>query len=187
MNVIKTAIPEVVIIEPKVFSDLRGYFFESFNQTNFEAAVGCRVNFVQENESYSKQGVLRGLHYQIIKPQGKLVRVVSGEVFDVALDIRRNSPTFGRWIGEFLSAQNKKQLWIPEGFAHGFLVLSESATFQYKVTDFRYPEYERSIRFDDSELSINWPSIPHQFPIMLAPLVSEKDRNGSFFKDAELF
>lgn len=187
MKVIKTAIPEVVIIEPKVFGDDRGFFFESFNQTKFEGAVGCKVNFVQDNESYSKQGVLRGLHYQIIKPQGKLVRVVAGEVFDVALDIRRSSPTFGKWVGEILSAQNKKQLWIPEGFAHGFLVLSESATFQYKVTDFRYPEYERCIRFDDSELSINWPGILHQFPIMLTPMVSEKDKNGSYFKNAELF
>ncbi|MEG2040774.1 MAG: dTDP-4-dehydrorhamnose 3,5-epimerase, partial [Hafnia sp.] len=143
MNTIPLAIPDVIVIEPKVFGDDRGFFFESFNHAKFEAAVGRRVNFVQDNHSRSMQGVLRGLHYQIQQPQGKLVRVVAGSVFDVAVDLRRSSPTFGKWVGEVLSADNKKQLWIPEGFAHGFVVLSESAEFLYKTTDYWAPEFER--------------------------------------------
>ncbi|EFL2544494.1 dTDP-4-dehydrorhamnose 3,5-epimerase [Escherichia coli] len=158
MNVIKTEIPDVLIFEPKVFGDERGFFFESFNQKVFEEAVGRKVVFVQDNHSKSCKGVLRGLHYQL-EPyaQGKLVRCVVGEVFDVAVDIRKSSPTFGKWVGVNLSAENKRQLWIPEGFAHGFLVLSETAEFVYKTTNYYHPESDRGIRWDDEELSITWP------------------------------
>lgn len=187
MKITPTAIPDVLVIEPKVFGDDRGFFFESFNATKFSAAVGREIVFVQDNESYSKQAVLRGLHYQVVRPQGKLVRVISGEVFDVAVDIRRDSPTFGKWVGEKLSAENKKQLWIPEGFAHAFLVLSESAAFQYKVTDYWYPEHERCIRFDDVDIGIDWPLVPCGFPIALGPMLSDKDKQGASFKNAELF
>lgn len=176
MNVIKTAIPDVLIIEPKVFGDERGFFFESFNQAKFEAAVGRKVNFVQDNHSKSAKGVLRGLHYQNPNPQGKLVRVTQGEVFDVAVDIRPSSKTFGRWVGEILSAENKKQLWIPEGFAHGFLVLSDTAEFLYKTTDFYAPEYEGCLRWDDPLLSIKW-------PLNESPRVSSKDENGQLFSE----
>jgi dTDP-4-dehydrorhamnose 3,5-epimerase len=186
LNIVPTAIPEVLIIEPKVFGDERGFFFESFNAAKFSAAVGREITFVQDNESYSKQAALRGLHYQVVRPQGKLVRVVVGEVFDVAVDIRRESPTFGKWIGEKLSAENKKQLWIPEGFAHAFLVLSESAVFQYKVTDYWCPEHERCIRFDDAEIGINWPTVLNEFSIALEPLLSEKDKQGASLKNTEL-
>ncbi|HGC0312782.1 TPA: dTDP-4-dehydrorhamnose 3,5-epimerase [Escherichia coli] len=158
MNVIKTEIPDVLIFEPKVFGDERGFFFESFNQRIFEEAVGRKVEFVQDNHSKSSKGVLRGLHYQL-EPyaQGKLVRCVVGEVFDVAVDIRKSSPTFGKWVGVNLSAENKRQLWIPEGFAHGFLVLSETAEFVYKTTNYYHPESDRGIIWDNPELQIKWP------------------------------
>lgn len=160
MNIIKTEIPDVLIIEPKVFGDDRGFFFESFSQKAFEDAVGREVNFVQDNHSKSTQGVLRGLHYQL-EPhaQGKLVRCVVGEVFDVAVDIRKSSPTFGKWVGVNLSAENKRQLWIPEGFAHGFLVLSEVAEFVYKTTNYYHPESDRGIIWNDDDVNIKWPFI----------------------------
>lgn len=158
MNVTQTAIPDVLVIEPDVFGDERGFFFESFNQKKFEQVIGKEVRFVQDNHSKSAGGVLRGLHYQLPPhAQGKLVRVVQGEVFDVAVDIRKNSPTFGQWVGEILSAENKKQLWIPEGFAHGFLTLSETAEFLYKTTDYYAPDSETSIIWDDTQLNIDWP------------------------------
>lgn len=181
MKVTDTRIPEVKIIEPKVFEDQRGLFFESFNQQRFEEAVGYSVNFVQDNHSKSSKGVLRGLHYQLPpKTQGKLVRVVQGEVFDVAVDIRKSSPTFGQWVGENLSAANRKQFWIPAGFAHGFVTLSETAEFLYKTTDYYAPECERSIRWDDASIGIEWPSD-------LAPLVSQKDAEASDLPNAEVF
>lgn len=172
MNVIKTEIPDVLIFEPKVFGDERGFFMESFNQKVFEEAVGRKVEFVQDNHSKSSKGVLRGLHYQL-EPytQGKLVRCVVGEVFDVAVDIRKSSPTFGKWVGVNLSAENKRQLWIPEGFAHGFLVLSEIAEFVYKTTNYYHPESEGCIKWDDSFLMIDWPNKPIA--------ISEKDKKGS--------
>ncbi|HBZ98697.1 MAG TPA: dTDP-4-dehydrorhamnose 3,5-epimerase, partial [Pseudomonas sp.] len=157
MKVVETSIPDVLIIEPKVFGDERGFFYESFNAAAFEAATGLKRQFVQDNHSKSQRGVLRGLHYQIQQPQGKLVRVVAGEVFDVAVDLRKSSPSFGRWFGTHLSAQNQRQLWIPEGFAHGFVVLSESAEFLYKTTDYYAPEHERSLLWNDPELGIQWP------------------------------
>lgn len=180
MNATRLAIPDVVLFEPRVFGDERGFFFESFNQKIFEAAVGRSVQFVQDNHSRSDGGVLRGLHYQILQPQGKLVRVVQGEVFDVAVDLRRNSPTFGQWVGEYLSAENKRQLWVPEGFAHGFLVLSATAEFLYKTTDYYAPEYERSILWSDPQLGIEWPGGS-------MPTLSEKDRLGKTFSDAEVY
>ena len=152
-----TAIADVLVLEPKVFGDARGFFFESFNQRDFEAATGMACSFVQDNHSKSARGVLRGLHYQIKHPQGKLVRVVQGEVFDVVVDLRRASPTFGKWVGEVLSADNKRQMWVPPGFAHGFVVLSESAEFLYKTTDYWYPEHERSLLWNDPALGIRWP------------------------------
>ncbi|WP_419760847.1 dTDP-4-dehydrorhamnose 3,5-epimerase [Escherichia coli] len=172
MNVIKTEIPDVLIFEPKVFGDERGFFMESFNQKVFEEAVGRKVEFVQDNHSKSSKGVLRGLHYQL-EPyaQGKLVRCVVGEVFDVVVDIRKSSPTFGKWVGVNLSAENKRQLWIPEGFAHGFLVLSEIAEFVYKTTNYYHPESEGCIKWDDSFLMIDWPNKPIA--------ISEKDKKGS--------
>ncbi|MEN3366008.1 MAG: dTDP-4-dehydrorhamnose 3,5-epimerase, partial [Burkholderiales bacterium] len=154
MKVSPLAIPDVLLIEPRVFGDERGFFFESFNERTFDEAVGRRVNFVQDNHSRSAKGVLRGLHYQIRQPQGKLVRVTSGEVFDVAVDIRKGSPTFGQWVGEILSAENKRQMWVPEGFAHGFMVLSDSADFLYKTTDYYAPEHERCIVWNDATLNI---------------------------------
>jgi len=156
MKIIPTKIPDVLIIEPKVFGDDRGFFFESFNKKAFEAATGITADFVQDNHSKSTKGVLRGLHYQIKQPQGKLVRVCSGEVFDVAVDLRKSSPTFTQWVGVKLSAENKRQFWIPPGFAHGFIVLSESAEFLYKTTDYYAPEYERCIRWDDREKMARW-------------------------------
>ncbi|HET8711313.1 MAG TPA: dTDP-4-dehydrorhamnose 3,5-epimerase [Spongiibacteraceae bacterium] len=173
------AIPDVHLIEPKVFGDERGFFFESFNQERFEEAISRRVTFVQDNHSKSTKGVLRGLHFQIKQPQGKLVRVVQGAVFDVAVDIRNSSPTFGKWVGETLSAENKKQLWIPAGFAHGFLVLTESAEFLYKTTDYWYPEYERCIRWDDPDIAIRWPT-------STPPILSKKDLNGERFASFSL-
>ncbi|QFY63682.1 dTDP-4-dehydrorhamnose 3,5-epimerase (plasmid) [Rhizobium grahamii] len=173
-------IPDVLLVQPKVFGDDRGFFFESFNQAQFDTALGRTVTFVQDNHSRSGKNVLRGLHYQIKQPQGKLVRVVEGEVFDVCVDIRRSSPTFGRWVGEVLSATNKHQLWVPPGFAHGFLVLSESAQFLYKTTDFYSPENERTIIWNDRQLDIRW-------PIEGEPILSSKDAIASSFQDAELF
>lgn len=180
MNVIKTAIPDVLIIEPKVFGDERGFFFESFNHAKFEEAVGRKVNFVQDNHSKSVKNVLRGLHYQIQQPQGKLVRVVQGAVLDVAVDIRKSSHTFGKYVLVELSAENKRQLWVPEGFAHGFLVLSDTAEFLYKTTDYWAPEFERSILWNDTYLEIAWPDDS-------VPMLSHKDSLGTFFKDAETF
>lgn len=185
MKVTPTVIPDVLIIEPKVFSDERGFFFESFNQAKFEAAIGRQVNFVQDNHSRSTKNVLRGLHYQIQQTQGKLVRIVQGEVFDVAVDIRKSSPTFGKWVGEILSANNKKQLWIPEGFAHGFIVLSESAEFLYKTTDYYAPEHERSIFWNDSAIDIKWPVSGE--PTLTYPILSTKDQQAQSFATAEYF
>lgn len=181
MKATPTAIADVLRIEPTVFGDDRGFFFESFNQRIFREVTGLDVDFVQDNHSKSARGVLRGLHYQIQQAQGKLVRVVAGEVFDVAVDLRRNSPTFGRWVGEILSADNKRQLWIPPGMAHGFLVLSQTAEFLYKTTDYWAPEYERCIAWDDPTLGINWP------PLDAPPLLSGKDAKGVAFTEAELF
>ena len=180
MNIIATAIPDVLIIEPKVFGDERGFFFESFNQEAFELAVGEPVTFVQDNHSKSVKNVLRGLHYQIQKPQGKLVRVVEGEVFDVAVDIRKSSLTFGKWVGQLLSAKNKQQLWVPEGFAHGFLVISETAEFLYKTTDYYAPQYERSILWNDPTIAINWPTTN-------TPILSGKDQIAILLASAECF
>jgi dTDP-4-dehydrorhamnose 3,5-epimerase len=172
MKVIPQKIPEVLLLEPSVFEDERGFFYESYNQRAFDEAVGQPVTFVQGNHSGSVKGTLRGLHYQLAPhSQGKLVRITAGEVFDVAVDIRRGSPNFGQWVGEYLSAENRRQLWIPLGFAHGFLVTSEEAEFQYKCTDFYAPDYEASIRWDDPDLSIDW-------PLARAPLVSAKDRTA---------
>lgn len=180
MKITPTAIPDVLVIEPKVFGDERGFFFESFSQAKLEAAIGGQVNFVQDNHSKSAKNVLRGLHYQIQQPQGKLVRVVQGEVFDVAVDIRKSSSTFGNWVGEVLSAENKKQLWVPEGFAHGFVVISESAEFLYKTTDYYAPEHERSIVWNDPAIDIKW-------PINGEPSLSSKDKLALSFENAETF
>ena len=180
MKITPTKIPDVLLIEPKVFGDDRGFFYESFNKKSFEEATGVTADFVQDNHSKSSKGVLRGLHYQIKQPQGKLVRVVSGEVLDVAVDIRKSSDTFGQWEGVILSTENKRQLWVPEGFAHGFVVLSESAEFLYKTTNYYAPEYERCIRWDDAQLSIDW-------QYSNDPLVSDKDAQGVSFQDADLF
>ena len=180
MKITPTEIPDVLIIEPNVFGDSRGFFFESYNEKEFMATTGLQVAFVQDNHSRSRKHVLRGLHYQIRQPQGKLVRVISGDVFDVAVDIRRSSPTFGKWVGDYLTAENKKQMWVPPGFAHGFLVLSDDAEFLYKTTDYYAPEHERCIRWNDPVLSVQW-------PITGDPLVSEKDEKGAFFQDAEVF
>jgi dTDP-4-dehydrorhamnose 3,5-epimerase len=180
MKAIFLAIPEVVLIEPQVFGDERGFFFESFNQAQFEKAIGQSVQFVQDNHSRSVKNVLRGLHYQIQQPQGKLVRVVQGEVFDVAVDLRKSSATFGQWVGEILSADNKRQLWIPEGFAHGFVVLSETAEFLYKTTDYYAPEHERSVLWNDTTLQIEWPP-------GIRPILSAKDALGQAFTEAQVF
>ena len=168
MKAIPTTIPDVLIIEPRVFGDSRGFFFESFNQKNFSQATGLGVNFVQDNHSRSVKGVLRGLHYQIRQPQGKLVRVVRGAVFDVAVDIRKSSPTFGRWVGVELTEDNYRQVWVPPGFAHGFYVLSESADFLYKTTDYYIPDFERSIVWNDPEIAISWPVEAGAQPIISA-------------------
>lgn len=179
-TVTATELPEVLVLEPKVYGDARGFFFESFNARDFEAATGVKRSFVQDNHSRSVKGVLRGLHYQIQKPQGKLVRVVEGEVFDVAVDLRANSPKFGSWTGVLLSAENHRQLWIPEGFAHGFLVLSESAEFLYKTTEFWHPEHERTLVWNDPDVAIAWPE--HGEPQLAA-----KDKAGALLKDADRF
>ena len=180
MKAIETAIPGVLILEPTVFGDARGFFFESFNARKFGELTGRSDAFVQDNHSRSAQNVLRGLHYQIRQPQGKLVRVVSGEVYDVAVDIRRRSPTFGHWVGVHLSAENKRMLWIPEGFAHGFAVLSGHAEFLYKTTDYWAPEHERAILWNDPDLGIAW-------PLAGEPALSAKDAAASRFRDAECF
>ena len=180
MQATATAITDVILIEPKVFGDDRGFFFESFNAKRFNQVIGKEVCFVQDNHSRSRRGVLRGMHYQIQQPQGKLVRVVSGEVFDVAVDLRKSSPTFGQWVGEYLSADNKKQLWIPEGFGHGFVVLSEYAEFLYKTTAYYAPEYERCIAWNDPTLAINW-------QYQGQPELSVKDQQGCAFIGAEVF
>lgn len=180
MRVIPTALPEVLILEPKVFGDDRGFFFESFNARTFAQVTGLQREFVQDNHSKSSRGVLRGLHYQIKQPQGKLVRVVVGEVFDVAVDLRKNSTNFGKWVGVQLSADNKRQLWIPEGFAHGFVVLSEYAEFLYKTTDYYAPEYERSLLWNDPAIGIRW-------PIGDEPTLAAKDVAGTLLNDAEVF
>jgi dTDP-4-dehydrorhamnose 3,5-epimerase len=180
MNVIKTVIPDVLIFEPKVFGDERGFFFESFNQKLFEEAVGYPVTFVQDNHSKSSKGVLRGLHYQLPPhAQGKLVRCVAGEVFDVAVDIRKSSPTFGQWVGVHLSGENKRQLWIPEGFAHGFLTLSDSTEFLYKTTNYYSPKHERGILWNDKEIMIDWGEV--------IPILSDKDKIAVDFSFSECF
>ncbi len=180
MQIIPTTIPDVLIMEPKVFGDDRGFFYESFNERVWKELTGQDLRFVQHNHSRSSAGVLRGLHYQIQQPQGKLVRVIAGEVFDVAVDIRRSSPSFGRWFGTTISAENKRQMWVPPGFAHGFCVTSEVAEFLYLTTDYYAPEYERCIAWNDPDLAVGW-------PLTSEPLVSAKDREGRPFKSADLF
>lgn len=180
MNVVTTDLPGVLIIEPRVFGDERGFFYESFNAKAFNEATDLETNFVQDNHSRSQKGVLRGLHYQLENIQGKLVRVTVGEVLDVAVDIRRSSPHFGKWVAVRLSAENHRQMWVPEGFAHGFVVLSEFAEFLYKTTDYYTPSAERSIRWDDPDLAIDW-------QLDEAPKLSHKDQTAAFFKDAEVF
>ena len=184
MKAIPTAIDGVFILEPKVFGDARGFFMESYNRQAFEQATGLDVDFVQDNHSRSRKGVLRGLHYQIQQPQGKLVRVTSGMVFDVAVDIRRSSPTFGHWVGVELTADNHRQLWVPAGMAHGFVVLSESADFLYKTTDYYAPEHERCIAWDDPDIAVDWPLAAHGID---APQLSDKDRAGVRLGQAEVF
>jgi len=180
MNIVKTALPDVLNIEPKVFGDERGFFFESFNLRFFQHETGLSPTFVQDNHSRSLKNVLRGLHYQIKQPQGKLVRIALGEVFDVAVDVRKSSPTFGKWAGTILSAENKRQMWIPPGFAHGFLVVSESADFLYKATDYYAPEHERSIIWNDPDIGINW-------PLKGGPVLAAKDQLGKRLAEAEVF
>jgi dTDP-4-dehydrorhamnose 3,5-epimerase len=180
MKIITTTIPDVLILEPKVFGDERGFFFESFNERRWRELTGVDLHFVQHNHSRSAGGVLRGLHYQIQQPQGKLVRVVVGEVFDVAVDIRRSSATFGQWFGSLLSAENKRQMWVPPGFAHGFCVTSDVAEFLYLTTDYYAPEHERCIVWNDPDLAISW-------PLSTVPNISAKDLNGLAFKEADHF
>lgn len=180
MKVIPTEIPDVLIIEPQVYGDDRGFFLESFNQKDFREKTGVNTTFVQDNHSMSLKNVLRGLHYQIPNPQGKLVRVVNGSVFDVAVDARKGSPTFGQWVGCILSAENKRIFWVPEGFAHGFLVLSDRAEFLYKTTNYYYPQYEKTIAWNDADLGIDW-------PLETPPILSPKDQAGQPFKSVEVF
>lgn len=181
MKVLPTNFPEILIIEPKVFGDNRGFFFESFNQQAFNDAVGQEVLFVQDNHSHSTKGVLRGLHYQIQQPQGKLVRVIQGAVYDVAVDLRKSSSTFGQWVGTELNDDNHRQVWVPAGFAHGFVVLSESADVLYKTTDYYAPEFERTIMWNDPDIAINWPLCNE------APDISEKDSKGLRLRDSEIY
>jgi dTDP-4-dehydrorhamnose 3,5-epimerase len=181
VNVVPTRLPDVLIIEPRVFGDSRGYFYESWNEQVF-AKAGLKPKFVQDNHSLSSQGTLRGLHYQLAHTQGKLVRVTAGEVFDVAVDMRRSSPTFGKWVGVSLSAENKRMLWVPEGFAHGFYVCSPTAEFQYKCTDFYDPSSERTLAWDDADVGIEWP-----LAAGVAPLLSAKDREGKRLSETEGF
>ena len=180
MNIIPTEIPDILIIEPRVFEDQRGFFYESYNAKGFQEKIGVDLHFVQDNHSRSAKNVLRGLHYQIQQPQGKLVRVVAGEVFDVAVDLRKSSPTFGQWVGTLLSAENKRQLWVPAGFAHGFCVVSEFTEVLYKTTDYYAPQHERCVLWNDSDLGVAW-------PLTETPIVSAKDQAGVPFKDAEVF
>lgn len=180
MNVVHTDIPDLLIFEPKVFGDERGFFLESYNYRTFSEVTGLDVQFVQDNHSRSEKNVLRGLHYQIIQPQGKLVRVVKGSVYDVAVDLRKSSPHFGKWVGAELSENNKRQIWIPPGFGHGFLVLSDEADFLYKTTDYYAPEYERCIRWNDPKLGIDW-------PLSEEPMLSGKDLQGVPFQNAEVY
>jgi len=179
MRVTPTSIPDVLIFEPEILGDTRGFFYESFNQGVFNEAIGQKVNFVQDNHSRSSKGVLRGLHYQIKQPQGKLVRVVRGAVFDVVVDLRKSSPNFGQWVGTELSEENHRQLWVPEGFAHGFFVLQDVTDFIYKITDYYSPENERCIAWNDPDININWP--------VKEPKLSEKDKKGFSLTDAEIF
>jgi dTDP-4-dehydrorhamnose 3,5-epimerase len=181
MNIVRTELPEVLILEPKVFGDARGFFMESFNARSFRELTGVTADFVQDNHSRSGRGVLRGLHYQIVQPQGKLVRVVNGEVFDVAVDIRRGSPTFGKWAGVMLSAENKRIAWVPAGFAHGFLVMSETADFLYKTTDYYAPQHERAIAWNDPVIGIQWPLAG------IVPVLSAKDQKAVLLAQAEVF
>lgn len=180
MNIIPTKISDVLIIEPRVFEDQRGFFYESHNEKAFQEKTGVDVRFVQDNHSRSTQNVLRGLHYQIQQPQGKLVRVVAGAIFDVVVDLRKSSPTFGQWFGSLISAENKQQLWVPVGFAHGFCVLSDYAEVLYKTTDYYAPQHERCVIWNDPDLAIAW-------PLEEAPIVSAKDQAGTPFKEAEVF
>lgn len=180
MKFTPTSIPDVLLIEPQVFGDHRGFFMETWRQDAFVEA-GINLPFVQDNHSRSTRGVLRGLHYQIQQPQGKLVRVIAGEVFDVAVDLRRQSPTFGQWVGEVLSAENKRLFWVPPGFGHGFIVTSEYAEFVYKCTDLYAPQYERSIRWDDPDIGIRWPQLDEE------PMLSEKDEAAAWLRDAEVY
>ncbi|MDB5728215.1 MAG: rmlC [Noviherbaspirillum sp.] len=180
MKATPSAIPDIVLLEPRVFGDERGYFFESYNERQFEQAMGLKLDFVQDNQSRSARNVLRGLHYQIDRPQGKLVRVLAGEIFDVAVDVRKSSPTFGKWVGMTLSAENFHQLWIPPGFAHGFAVLSESADILYKTTDYYAPQFERCIAWNDPAIGIEW-------PIQSEPVLSAKDKAGLPLAQSELF
>ncbi len=181
MNVISTALPEVLVLEPKVFGDSRGFFFESYNRKTFAADTGLDVEFVQDNHSRSARGVLRGIHYQLVRPQGKLVRAVAGAVWDLAVDLRRSSPRFGRWVGVELSAENQRQLWVPPGFGHAFVVLSETADFLYKTTDYWYPEHERSVVWDDPDLAIDWPLDG------AAPQLAAKDAQAPRLAEAEVY
>jgi len=180
MNVVATDLPGVLILEPKVFGDDRGFFFESYNARVFREKTGLDVDFVQDNHSRSAKNVLRGLHYQISQPQGKLVRVIAGEVFDVAVDLRRSSPSFGRWAGFHLSAENKRMAWIPAGFAHGFVVVSDTAEFLYKTTDYWAPEFERTVLWNDPDLAIDW-------PLAGEPILAAKDQAGRRLRDAEVY
>lgn len=180
MNIVQTKIPDVLLIEPQVFGDERGFFYESYNQKAFSEKAGISANFVQDNHSRSAQNVLRGLHYQIQQPQGKLVRAIAGTIFDVAVDIRKSSPSFGQWVGCLLSAENKRQLWIPSGFAHGFLVVSETAEVLYKTTDYYAPQHERCLLWNDPDLAIDW-------PLTAPPVLSAKDEAGQTLKTAEVF
>jgi len=184
MKATRLAIPDVILFEPWVFGDDRGFFFESFNHQQFEEGIGRSVAFVQDNHSRSSKGVLRGLHYQIQNPQGKLVRVVNGEVLDIAVDMRRSSPTYGKWVGALLSTENKHQLWVPEGFAHGFVVLSESADFLYKTTDYYTPQHERCLLWNDAEINVDWML---ERLVGASPQLSTKDQLGLPFSEAEAF
>jgi dTDP-4-dehydrorhamnose 3,5-epimerase len=181
MKAVPTALPEVLVLEPRVFGDERGFFMESWNRRDFAQATGLDVNFVQDNHSRSARNVLRGIHYQVVRPQGKLVRVVTGAVFDVAVDLRRSSPRFGRWIGVELSADNKRQLWVPPGFGHAFLVLSENADFLYKTTEYWMPEHDRVLRWNDPRLAIEWPLGG------VSPVLAQKDRDAPVLSDAEVY
>lgn len=185
MNVIQTALPGVLVLEPRVFGDARGFFFESHNDKRFKDAVGSEIRFVQDNHSRSAKGVLRGMHYQIQQPQGKLLRVVRGSIFDVAIDMRRSSPAFGKWVGVELTEENNRQMWVPPGFAHGFLVTSETADVLYKATDYYAPSHERCILWNDAEVGIEWPT--GQDPALSSPSLSPKDAQGLRFKDAPAY